>query len=189
MTSESSTEENRPDTEQRNRRKDQPATKDPDIHLDVPQLKADEISLNLLGILDADIKGLDTELLLEADLDNLVDLLKHVVEALDDGEEDGGSGLSDTLSKLVGSAAQGASGKSEDGTGQEAGQTLDELGSKLGSEGGGNVNGDSSETEASGQSVSHTVAKNGDILKATLDENGEVIDEEIVGNVSDLPGG
>ena len=82
MTSESSTEENRPDTEQRNRRKDQPATKDPDIHLDVPQLKADEISLNLLGILDADIKGLDTELLLEADLDNLVDLLKRVVGAL-----------------------------------------------------------------------------------------------------------
>ncbi len=168
--------------DERNRRKDQPATKDPDIHLDVPQLKADEISLNLLGILDADIKGLDTELLLEADLDNLVDLLKRVVEALDD-EESGGSGLAGTIGKLVGSVARGASGKDED-----VGQALDTLKSKLGPESGGETNGSSSEMDHGGQSVSHTVAENGDIIKATFDENGEVLDEEVVGNVSDLPG-
>ncbi|MDN5698421.1 MAG: hypothetical protein L0G70_10665, partial [Rubrobacter sp.] len=87
-------------TEQRDRRKHQPATKDPDIHLDVPQLEAEEISLSLLGILKADIKGLDTELLLDADLDNLVDLLKRVIQALDeDDEESGGSGLADTLER------------------------------------------------------------------------------------------
>ena len=177
-------EENPQGGEERNRRKDQPATSDPDVHLDVPQLKADEIRLNLLGILDADIKGLDTELLLEADLGSLVDLLKRVVEALDDDEEDGGSGLSDTLGKLIGSAARGASGKDGD-----AGQTLDKLKSTLGSQGGGKTNGSSSEVNGGdGQSVSHTVSENGDIIKATLDENGEVLDEEIVGNVSDLPG-
>lgn len=181
-----SNEENPQDAEHKDRRKDQPATKDPDIHLDVPQLKADEIRLNLLGLLDADVQGLDAELLLEADLDNLVDLLRRVVEALDE-EESSGSGLSDTLGKLLGSAARRASGK-DGGTDEEVGQALDTLRSKLGSESGGKTNGSSSEVNDGGQSVSHTVAGNGDILKATLNEYGEVLDEEIVGNVSDLPG-
>lgn len=180
-----SNQEDQIQTEQRDRRKHQPATKDPDIHLDVPQLEAEEISLSLLGILKADIKGLDTELLLDADLDNLVDLLKRVIQALDeDDEESGGSGLADTLERLIGSAAKGASGGGAEDQSEKISQMLE----TLRSQGGGHANGASSESEAGdGQSVSHTVAENGDILKATFDENGEVLDEEIVGNVSDLP--
>jgi len=40
--------------------------------------------------------------------------------------------------------------------------------------------------QASGQTVERTVDKSGNILETVTNENGEVIDEDLVGNVSDL---
>jgi YD repeat-containing protein len=41
--------------------------------------------------------------------------------------------------------------------------------------------------QASGQTVERTVDEEGNILETVMNENGEVVDEDLVGNVGDLP--
>jgi YD repeat-containing protein len=41
--------------------------------------------------------------------------------------------------------------------------------------------------QTSGQTVERTVDESGNILETVMNENGEVIDEDLVGNVGDLP--
>ena len=41
--------------------------------------------------------------------------------------------------------------------------------------------------QASGQTVERMVDEEGNILETVTNENGEVVDEDLVGNVSDLP--
>jgi hypothetical protein len=41
--------------------------------------------------------------------------------------------------------------------------------------------------EAAGQTVERTVDESGNILETVMNENGEVIGEDLVGNASDLP--
>ena len=41
--------------------------------------------------------------------------------------------------------------------------------------------------QASGQTVERTVDEEGNILETVTNENGEVVDEDLVGNVGDLP--
>ncbi len=104
-------------------RKDQPVTDNPDIHLDAPQLKVEELNLNLLKILNVEVKGLETELLLEADLQNLVGLLKRVVDALEkgiDALEDGEDSASDVIEAL-GRTIRAATGGSYSDSGGASG--------------------------------------------------------------------
>lgn len=164
----------------RMRRKDRPVTDNPDVHLDAPQLKVDELNLSLLGILTADIKGLDTELLLEADLENLVSLLKRIVDALED-DEDSASDMIEALGRAIGVAT----GRSYPvGSGDGAGsprQALEAVKHALDSYG------ERSSAEGDG-SMRYEVDANGEITRITLNEAGEVTDEQIVGNVSELSG-
>jgi YD repeat-containing protein len=41
--------------------------------------------------------------------------------------------------------------------------------------------------QGSGQTVERTVDEEGNILETVMNENGEVVDEDLVGNVGDLP--
>jgi len=41
--------------------------------------------------------------------------------------------------------------------------------------------------QGSGQTVERTVDEEGNILETVMNENGEIVDEDLVGNVSDLP--
>lgn len=149
------------------------------------------MNLNLLNILSVEGKGLETELLLEADLQNLVDLLKRVVDVLERGVgalENGEDSISDIIEAL-GRAIRTARGGSYSGAnsaviatdsdGSPVKQALEAAKQALESY----EDRSSSEGE---QSTRYEVDQNGDITKLTLNEAGEVIQEEIVGNVSEL---
>lgn len=107
----------------RTRRKDRPVTDNPDVHLDAPHLKVEELNLNLLGILTAEVKGLETELLLEADLENLVGLLRRVVDALED-DEDSASEMIESLGRAIRAATGGSY---SEGAGNGTGSTREAL--------------------------------------------------------------
>lgn len=157
------------------RRKDRPVTDNPDVHLDAPQLKIDELNLSLLGILNVEVKGLETELLLEADLQNLIGLLRRVVDALED-DESSASEMVEALGRAVRAASGGSySGENVNG-GRSVRQVLEAAKNAL----------DSYDEGPSGQGVRHEVDANGDVTRITLDEAGEVASEEILGNVSEL---
>ena len=185
-------------------RKDRPVTDNPDVHLDAPQLKVEELNLNLLKILNVEVKGLETELLLEADLQNLVGLLKRVVDVLErgiDALEDGEDSASDVIEALgrtiraaTGGSYSGSSGAGGDGGGAGGGegdstarQALESVKNALDSYD--DYDDGSSGTSGKGeQNTRYEVDDNGDITRLTLNESGEVMEEEIMGNVSELSG-
>ena len=182
-------------------RKDRPVTDNPDVHLDAPQLKVEELNLNLLNILNVEVKGLETELLLEVDLQNLVGLLRRVVDALErgiDALEDGEDSASDVIEALGrtiraatggsysgSSSASGAGGG--DGGGSSARQALESVKNALDSYDDYD-DGSSGTSDKGEQNTRYEVDDNGDITKLTLNESGEVLEEEIMGNVSELSG-
>lgn len=156
-------------------RKDRPVVEAPDVHLDTPRLKVDELNLNLLGILTAEIKGLDTELLLEADLTSLVGLLERIVDALEN-DEASATDMVEALGREIRSSPTGSS---------TSGGVLETVKNALASSRGGGAG----ENGSVRQEIRHEVGQGGEVFRVTLDENGEVLEEEILGNVSDLPGG
>ena len=186
-------------------RKDRPVTDNPDVHLDAPQLKVEELNLNLLNILNVEVKGLETELLLEVDLQNLVGLLKRVVDALErgiDALEDGEDSASDVIEAL-GRTIRAATGGSYSGSSSASGDS----GGDGGGDGGGSSarqalesvknaldsyddydDGSSGTSDKGEQNTRYEVDDNGDITRLTLNESGEVMEEEIMGNVSELSG-
>ncbi len=179
-------------------RKDRPVTDNPDVHLDAPQLKVEELNLNLLKILNVEVKGLETELLLEADLQNLVGLLKRVVDALErgiDALEDGEDSASDVIEALgrtirtaTGGSYSDSGGDSGDGGGTGGGssarQALESVKNALDSY----DDYDDGSSDKGEQNTRYEVDDNGDITRLTLNEAGEVMEEEIMGNVSELSG-
>ena len=178
----------------RRRRKDQPVAENPDVHLDAPQLKLDEVKLNLLKILEVEIKGLDAELLLDVDLENLVGLLNRVVDTLGETLGDDKGAVRSLIEAGTKRLAQNNGGGSanEEGT---LGQALDAakralMPSEEASDGSpeDHSDGSSSDDEANQQThnVRYAVNETGDIIQTTLNDAGEVLDEEILGHVSDL---
>ncbi len=60
---------------------------EPDLLLDAPQLKAEEIRLDLAKVLKLEIKNLEAELLLEANLKGVVSVLEELVSVIGENPE------------------------------------------------------------------------------------------------------
>lgn len=160
---------------------------EPDVLLDAPQLKVDELNLDLLKILKLEVKGLEAELNLRVDLSNLVGLLNRVVDTVG-GNRDALQALIDTLGNTLKEAGseddlskvvEAANGGSEaDGDGMATARTPGETvrGSSLLRE----------STSDRGRSMRRSVNESGDVIEATLDEAGEVMGEKIAGNVANF---
>lgn len=58
-----------------------------DLLLDARQLKVEEIKLGLANLLSLELKNLEAELLLKADLEEVVTVLRHLVSTLEERPE------------------------------------------------------------------------------------------------------
>lgn len=147
-----------------------------DLLLDAPQLKVDKLNLRIAKVLDLEIEGLETQLCLEADLENVVSLLNRLVSVIGDNPEVL-QNLLDTLREAIATASEAVE--------EAADETGDEMGDASGS------GPDRPRTESGdefGRTVRHEVDRGGDIITTVLDEDGEVLDEQITGNLEELSG-
>lgn len=147
-----------------------------DLLLDAPQLKVDKLNLRIAKVLDLEIEGLETQLCLEADLENVVSLLNRLVSVIGDNPEVL-QNLLDTVREAIATASEAVE--------EAADETGDEMGDASGS------GPDRPRTESGdefGRTVRHEVDRGGDIITTVLDEDGEVLDEQITGNLEELSG-
>ena len=131
----------------------------PDLLLDAPQLEAEEIRLELAKVLKLEIKGLDAELLLEANLEGVVSVLEELVSVIGENPEILRSLLETLRQSLetVGEVVEGSTSDTESGFGQAEGSA-----------------------DGGTQTIRRIVDNNGDVIRSTLDEDGRVLSEEVV---------
>jgi YD repeat-containing protein len=160
---------------------------DPDVLLDVPVLKVEEISLelkdlrvhvslraNLADLVSVDvgvdayleeakleIKGVEAQALLKVRLDRVLDTFNRALDTIDRNPE------------ILGGISRGA-GDSE----EEAPRANDEAEDFIP---------DTPSLDEAGQTIQRTVDEAGNIMETTLDDSGAVTGEEVTGNVGDLP--
>ena len=167
------------------------AAEDPDVLLDVPVLKVEELELEVddlraqvsvqaeladmvklsvgvdvnLGKVKLGIKGVEAQALLKVRLENIRAILEQALNAIDRDPS-----ILERLTKGVGGAG-----------GWEA---QDEAGSVAGGAAAGSAAGNAGETA---RSVRRTVDESGNVLKTVLDGSGEVLEEDTSESLADLP--
>ncbi len=97
---------------------------------------------------------------------------------------DDGPSPGQTIGELRDTAA-GAVGDAVGTVGQVAGQLVGQVGQVAENLPGGKLLGRT--TDGSGRTVQRVAYGSGDIIRTTLDETGELVDERLVGNLADLP--
>ncbi len=173
-------------------RNEQSAGDEPSVLLDVPALNVDEINLGLdelrahvslrtdladlvrinvgvdayLDNVKLEIKGVEAQVLLKVRLDRILDTFDRALEVIDRNP------------RVLEAAARSASERPEEPD-EDVGQVVDPLapGSQLLGE---------SMNDAD-QTTRRSVDESGDIMESTLNEAGEVVEEEMTTNVADLP--
>jgi hypothetical protein len=160
---------------------------DPDVFLDVPVLKVEEINLelkdlrahvslradlaNLVNVnvgVDAyldevklEIKGVEAQALLKVRLDRVLDTFDRALETIDNNPE--------ILGGLLGTGSTGESASNDAETPSQGG------GASLGET-----------TDEAGRTVQRSVDEAGDLVETTLDDSGAVTDEKVTGSLEDL---
>ncbi len=164
---------------------------DPDVLLDVPVLKVEEISLelkdlrvhvslraNLADLVSVDvgvdayldevkleIKGVEAQALLKVRLDRVLDTFNRALDAIDRNPEILGGKPRNTEN------SEEEATRADDATGNfiPDAPSLDEA------------------ADEAGQTIQRSVDDAGNIMETTLDGSGAVTDETVTGNVGDLP--
>lgn len=163
---------------------------DPDVVLDVPVLKVEELELEVdnlraqvsvqaeladmvklnvgvdvnLGKVKLGIKGVEAQALLKVRLENIRAILEQALNAIDRDPS-----ILERLAKGVGGAAEEAQDDAE-------------------SVAGGNAAGDAAgDADEAARTVRRTVDESGNVLKTVLDGSGEVLEEDASESLADLP--
>ncbi len=178
-----------------------PAGDEPDVLLDVPVLKVEELDLELEDLrvhvslqtelaglvkinvgVDAflnkaklNIKGVDAQALLKVRLDRILDTFDRALQAIDNNPE--------IVGELVRSAGGALSDEAAGRTIEETAERTDPAQEEAASDG----ELLSETVDGAGRTVRRTADGSGSIVEATLDDSGGVVDETVTGNVSDLP--
>lgn len=156
---------------------------DPDVLLDVPVLKIEELNLELedlrahvslradladlvnvgvdayLDKVKLEIKGVEAQVLLKVRLDRVLDTFNHALNTIDRNPE------------IVGGKAR-KSKDSGDAVAENLAPNTTVLGEAVGRDGG---------------TVVRSVDEAGELMETVLDDSGAVTDEKIMGSVGDLP--
>jgi ElaB/YqjD/DUF883 family membrane-anchored ribosome-binding protein len=163
---------------------------EPDVLLDVPVLKVEEINLTVEGLrahvavlaeladlvklsvgadvsldkVELEIKGVEAQALLKVRLEQVRAILDKALSTIGENPEILQS-LVRTVNRTLGQVGQTAN--------EAVGQVADQVGSLL----------EESVNEA-GQTVQRVVDESGSVVERTLNESGEVLDEAVVGDAS-----
>jgi hypothetical protein len=179
---------------------------DPDVVLDVPVLKVDEIDLEVedlrahvslraeladlvkvnvgvdvyLDRVKLGLKGVEAQALLKVNLERILNTLDRAIDAVNQNPQ------------ILGGAARGT-GQAEDASqaarnadqGVEPAQ-LEDAADQGGAAEQAAVNLFDETVDEAGRTVRRAMDASGNIMETTLDESGDVVDEEITGNLADL---